>query len=61
MTPAAAQVDLLPIDHPATTALVRLYEYGGAPEFPREHLPITRGLARRLFLAAESDTTLPLS
>lgn len=57
----AQQVDLLPIDHPATTALVRLYEYGGAPEFPREHLPITRGLARRLFAAAQEDTTLPVA
>jgi hypothetical protein len=57
----AQQAELLPLDHPATEALVRLYEYGGAPEFPREHLPISRGLARRLFAGAEVDTTLPLS
>jgi hypothetical protein len=60
-TSAAAQVDLLPIDHPATAALVRLYEHGGAPEFPREHLPVTRALARRLFEHAVTDTTLPVA
>jgi hypothetical protein len=57
----AQQAELLPLDHPATDALIRLYEYGGAPEFPREHLPTTRGLARRLFAEAEADTSLPLS
>lgn len=59
--PAIAQVDLLPIDHPATAALVRLHEYGGAPEFPREHLPISRALARRLFEEAVVDSALPVA
>jgi hypothetical protein len=57
----AQQAELLPLDHPATAALVRIYEYGGIAEFPREHLPISRGLARTLLAEAAADTTLPSS
>ncbi|MEO5930644.1 MAG: hypothetical protein ABIR47_11980 [Candidatus Kapaibacterium sp.] len=52
---AWAQVELLPVDHPATAALVRLYEFGLIPGFPREHLPITRGAALRFLDEALAD------
>ena len=39
---ARAQVDHLPIVHPATDLLVRLHHLGDLPDFPAEHLPITR-------------------
>jgi hypothetical protein len=54
-----AQSELLPLDHPATQALIRIYEYGGVPEFPREQLPISRGFALELLRQAERDTLLP--
>jgi len=56
---AFAQVELLPLDHPATDALVRIYEYGAIPDFPREHLPISRRLALRLLDEAAADEHLP--
>jgi hypothetical protein len=56
----SAQVELLPVDHPATQALVRIYEYGGIAEFPREQLPISRGFALQLLQQAAADTLLPL-
>ncbi|MBC8144617.1 MAG: hypothetical protein H7X80_03465, partial [bacterium] len=56
-----AQVDLLPLDHPATVALVRMYEFGAVREFPREHLPISRQLAYRLLQEALFDSTVPES
>lgn len=56
---ALAQAELLPLEHPATRALVRIYEYGAIPEFPREHLPISRKLALELFDQALRDTRLP--
>ncbi|HVZ41259.1 MAG TPA: hypothetical protein VHI13_18410 [Candidatus Kapabacteria bacterium] len=58
-TVARAQSELLPVDHPATATLVRLYEFGGIPEFPREHLPVSRGYALRLLEQAGRDTTIP--
>ncbi len=54
-----AQSELLPAEHPATWALIRLYEYGAIPEFPREHLPVSRGLALRLLGEAARDAALP--
>jgi len=54
-----AQAELLPLEHPATRALVRIYEWGAIPEFPREHLPISRGLALRLLEQAAGDRRLP--
>jgi hypothetical protein len=59
--PCTGQVELLPLDHPAIAALVRIYEYGGIPSFPREHLPITRGLASKLLSEAATDSALPMS
>lgn len=53
-----AQVELLELTHPATAALVRLYEAGAIPRFPREHLPISRGDARRYLLEAAADPSL---
>ncbi|MBK8909735.1 MAG: hypothetical protein IPM61_00240 [Chlorobi bacterium] len=58
---AIAQTELLPLDHPATRTLIRAREFGGIPEFPREHLPISRGDALRFLDAAAADTTLPNS
>lgn len=56
---ASAQVELLPLDHPATRTLVRIYEYGAIPEFPREHLPISRGEALRFLEQAAATPDLP--
>jgi len=56
---AMAQVELLPLDHPATRTLVRLYEFGAIPQFPREHLPIARGLALRFLEEALSTPGIP--
>ncbi len=56
---AWAQAELLPLDHPATLALVRIYEYGAIPAFPREHLPISRGEAERYLAEAAAMTDLP--
>ena len=58
---AAAQTELLPVDHPATRTLIRAREFGGIPEFPREHLPISRRDALRFLDAAAADTMLPNS
>ena len=55
---AHAQSELLPLDHPATGLLIRIYEYGLIPDFPREHLPISRGAAVG-FLAAAHYGSLP--
>ena len=60
-TSAPAQVELLPLDHPATAALVRMYEYGAIQDFPREQLPISRRLARQLLDEALADSSLPAS
>ncbi len=54
------QSELLPVHHPVTWALIRIYEFGGIQEFPREHLPISRGLALRLLNEAERDERLPV-
>jgi hypothetical protein len=54
-----AQVELLGVDHPATRTLIRCYEYGSIPEFPREHLPISRRLAYDLLARANRDSLLP--
>jgi len=56
---ADAQVDLLPIDHPATGSLLRLAHYGAIPSFPAEHLPISRKDALRWMHEALQDSTLP--
>lgn len=53
-----AQVELLELTHPATAALVRLYEAGSIPSFPREHLPISRGDALRFLREAAADRSL---
>ncbi len=57
--PLRAQVELLPLEHPAVRALVRIYEYGSIPEFPREHLPISRRLALTFLREAAGDARLP--
>lgn len=54
-----AQVDLLPVDHPATAALERLYRYGALPGFPIEHLPVSRRSALRFLTRAAADPSLP--
>jgi hypothetical protein len=59
--PVCAQRELLPIDHPVTRTLIRLYEYGAIPTFQREHLPVSRGAALELMREAYADTTLPWS
>lgn len=56
---AFAQAELLPLEHPATRTLIRIYEYGAIPEFPREHLPISRKLALQLLNQAFRDMSLP--
>lgn len=56
---ARAQRELLPVDHPATSTLLRLYELGAIPEFPREHLPISRGYALRLLDEAIAGRNVP--
>lgn len=53
------QVDLLPLDHPATSVLERLYYYGAIPDFPVEHLPLSRRSALEFLERAIRDTTLP--
>jgi hypothetical protein len=58
---AMGQAELLPVDHPATRTLVRLYEFGALKDFPREHLPISRGLALRLLDEALGSRDLPAS
>lgn len=55
---AFAQAELLPLDHPATRVLMRIYEAGAIAEFPREHLPISRGLAFRFLGQAAADPSL---
>ena len=61
LMPVAAhgQAELLPIDHPATRALIRFYEFGAIPDFPREHLPISRGQALRFLDEARRNAALP--
>lgn len=54
-----AQVDLLPLDHPATSVLERLYYYGAIPDFPIEHLPLSRRSALEFLSRASADATLP--
>ncbi len=56
---AHAQVELLPLDHPATGVLVRLYQWGAIQAFPREHLPISRGQAYRYLVEAVADVSVP--
>ena len=55
----SAQVDLLPLDHPATRVLERLYHAGSIPTFPLEHLPISRRSAYDFLREASVDTNLP--
>ena len=53
-----AQIDHLPIDHPATTLLLRLSNAGAIPEFPAEHLPVTRRDGLRWIDRALADSSL---
>ncbi len=57
----SAQIDHLPIDHPATTVLLRLARAGVIPEFPSEHLPITRRDGLRWIERALADSSLEAS
>lgn len=56
-----AQVDLLPIDHPATDLLRRLHRYGSGEHPAIEHLPMSRRTAYEHFRRASLDTLLPES
>lgn len=56
---ASAQVDLLPIEHPATGTLLRLADAGVIPAFPAEHLPISRRAALQWIDRALSAESLP--
>ncbi len=59
--PGVAQVDLLPIDHPATGSLLRLSDYGAIPSFPAEHLPVSRRDALEWIRRGLQDPSLPES
>lgn len=54
-----AQVDLLPLEHPATTALERLYYSGVVPDIPVEHFPISRKSALEFLRRGFSDASAP--
>lgn len=53
----SAQHDLLPIEHPATERLLRYARLGLIPDFPIEHLPISRGEARSWFERVVATST----
>lgn len=56
---AFAQVDLLPIDHPISRLLERLYYSGTVNDVPVEHFPITRAAALELLTQAMTEGTVP--
>lgn len=55
----AQNISLLPIQSPATQALVRFAEIGIIPEFPIEHLPISRNQALKYFIQVSQNNKLP--
>ncbi len=55
---AGAQMELLPIDHPASRLLVRINEAGGLAGFPREHLPISVGTALQFLETVMHDASV---
>lgn len=50
--------NLLNINSPATKSLIRLSDFGLIPDFPKEHLPISRYDAYSFFLQVINDTTV---
>lgn len=58
---AAAQVELLPVDHPASNLLIQLSQFGVLPDLPVEHLPFSVGEAMTWLEKALRDAHLPKS
>ncbi len=58
-SPVSAQVDLLPLEHPATVVLERLYYSGAVPEIPVEHFPISRKSALEFLRRGFQATSAP--
>ena len=56
-----AQADLLPLDHPATTVLERLYYSGAVPDIPVEHFPISRKAALEFLQSGVASVSIPES